>query len=97
MLIWKPPAVLIIGANLVGFGALMFVFSTLLEVIKPGNGAGAVFFCAVGIGTIITDMLYRKRQELSLGSLETSTVFFVIPTWVAGIVLFFMGLSILAR
>ena len=53
--------------------------------------------CAVGIGSCASDVLYRKRQELSLGNLETSTLFFVVPTWVAGIVLFFLGLSILAR
>lgn len=96
MVIWKSPALMILGINFGAFLALGFLFVTMLGVLEPGDTAGGVFTCAMGLGIAASDILWRRSNELPLGSLEASTLFFVIPTWVAGVACFVYGLTLFA-
>ena len=93
MLIWRPPALMIIGINMGVFGLLLFLFVTMMELIQPGPTAGGVYFLLTGAGIVGSDIWYRRGQELPMFSLETSTLFFVVPTWVAGGGLFIYGFT----
>ena len=93
MLIWKPPALMILGANFGVFLGLGFLLVTALGLIEPGDAAGGAFFCLMGLGIAASDIVWRRSQELSLGNLEASTLFFVIPTWIAGVASFLYGLT----
>ena len=88
MLFWTPPAFLIIFGNL---GVLLFGLGFLLvnvfEVMPVGDATGAVFVRLAGLGIAITDVAYRRAKNLSVMSLQASTIFFVIPSWVVGLVL----------
>ncbi len=88
MFIWKPPAVLIIFGNLsVLFFGLGFLLVNMLEVMPVGDATGVVLVRLAGLGIAITDVAYQRAQNLSVVSLEASTTFFVIPSWVVGLVL----------
>ncbi len=88
MLVWKPPAVVIIFGN---FGVLVlglgFLLVNVLEVMPVGDSTAVLLVRLAGLGIAITDVAYRRAQNLSVMSLEASTIFFVIPSWVVGLVL----------
>jgi len=95
---WKPPAALILGANLVMlfFGG-GFLFVNVLNVLPPGDMAAGLFVALAGIGVLLTDGVYRLRNRLSPFSLERSTVLGIFPTWTTAFGLFGLAVYLLAR
>ncbi len=95
MIIWRPPAFLILsitfGVFFLGLGAVVV---NLLGILPPGDQAGAVMSLAWGVSIILADIGYRKYMELTLFDVSQSTVFFVIPTWVVGIPVIIWGQSL---
>lgn len=92
MVIWKPPALLIIlGSFVLLFLGGGFLLVNALEIIPPGNRAGAVASWLWGVGIIVSDLWYRRSQAMPLLDPAASTVFFVIPTWAVGIVPILIG------
>ena len=59
----------------------------LLEVMPVGDATGVPLVRLAGLGIAISDVAYRRAQSLSVMSLEASTIFFVIPSWLVGLVL----------
>ena len=95
MVIWKPPAFLIVASTFVvfflGLGAVVV---NLLGILPPGDQAGSVMSLAWGISIILADVAYRRYAELSLFDMSQSTMFFVVPTWVVGIPVIIWGQSL---
>ena len=95
MVIWKPPAFLIVaGTFVVFFLGLGAVVVNLLGILPPGDQAGAFMSLAWGISIILADVAYRRYTELTLFDMSQSTVFFVVPTWVVGIPVIIWGQSL---
>ena len=95
---WKPPAALILGANLVVlfFGG-GFLFVNVLNVLPPGDTTAGLFIALAGIGILLTDGVYRLRIQISPFSLERSTVLGIFPTWTTAFGLFGLAIYLLAR
>ena len=98
MFVYKPPAALIIFGNMVVlfFGA-GFLLVNVLEVLPPGNQAGAAMTALWAVGTIISDVLYRGAKQRALFDLEESTIFWVVPSWAAGVGLLFFAAVLYGR
>lgn len=98
MLIWRPPAFLIIfGSFAVLFLGGGFLLVNALGVMPPGDQSGAVASWLWGVGIVLADVWYRRSQGMSLFDLAASTVFFVIPTWVVGIVVILFGTQLWSK
>jgi len=84
---WRPPAMMIIGLNIVG-GALVVGYIVLHSIFGIeeviANSIGFILGC---IGIIITDILYRRKNKRRLDDVGVSSVFWLFPTWVVGIIL----------
>ncbi len=86
MLVWKPPGLFIVGANmalfLVGGG---FFGVHALEILPAEDSTMMALMRLTGVGIILSDIWFRRDQDLPFFSLEASTFFFVIPTWAIGV------------
>lgn len=83
MLIWKSPAAIICILGFIPFLAL----TTLLDA-----ETASWHFALTGGLIFGIDLYYRKRMaEVELFDLETSTLFFVIPTWAFGLLVVAFG------
>ena len=92
MLVWKPPAFLIVGANMLALlvgGGLFGIH--VLEALPAEDSTMMALVRLTGVGIVISDLWYRRDQQIPFFSLEASTFFFVIPTWAVGI--FFLLVS----
>ena len=86
MLVWKPPAFFIVGANMLLFlvgGGLFGVH--VLEALPAEDSTMMALMRLTGVGIVISDIWYRRDQQIPFFSLEASRLFFVIPTWAVGI------------
>lgn len=90
IIIWKGPAMLItISAIIVsllisvGVGEL-FSFSS--------EAGGLTMLILLGVSMAVIDIIYRKKNVMDLFDLGASTVFFIIPTWLAGSIVFLLGM-----
>jgi len=92
MLVWKPPAFLIVGANMLAFlvgGGLFGIH--VLEALPAEDSTMMALVRVTGVGIVISDIWYRRDQQIPFFGLEASTFVFVIPTWTVGI--FFLLVS----
>ena len=98
MFVYKPPAALIILGNMVVlFFGVGFLLVNVLDILAPGNRAGGVMTALWALGTIITDVLYRRSQKRALFDLQVSTIFCVVPSWLVGVGLLFFAAVLHAR
>lgn len=95
---YEPPAALIIFGNMVVlfFGA-GFLVVNVLELLPPGDAAAGVMVALWAVGTIATDVWYRRSSGRSLLDLERSTVYGIVPSWLAGVALLFLSAWLLGR
>lgn len=89
----RPPSVLIIGGCFLGIffgGGLLLVAE--MKVLPEGYRSLALLAWATGFAIVGLDVWFRRSNGISLFSLKASTIFYVIPTWVVGVVFLVAGL-----
>lgn len=91
MIIWKPPAFLIMAISLVISLLVGYVCKTVLEWVTTEDSARALLFIIWGITAVAGDLQWRRDNSLELFDLSASTLFFVLPTWLVGSALLIGG------
>jgi len=95
---YRPPAVLIILGNLVVlFFGVGFLVVNVFELLPPGDTAAGLMVALWAVGTIVSDLAYRRSTGRELLDLETSTVYGFIPSWAEGTGLLFFSAYLLSR
>jgi Ca2+/Na+ antiporter len=100
LIIWKRPSL-----DIIGWSIILNLLWTLVPFFIVGNivddkdtrdelfGAiGITYVIIVGLSIIVADIRHRRRRSIGLFSLESSTMFFLIPTWLIGAAVLGFGL-----
>lgn len=85
MIIYRGPAEIIIVCSVIAGFALGFLVEWLFGMDTDTDALVLIAGCSAGIFAIVGDFIYRKNNMLGLFSLRASTVFFIFPTWVVGV------------
>ncbi len=89
-LILKPPAATIFVLNALVFNVVVAAGILTHLVGIPEILAQGVGLLLTGAGVLISDLVYRRLNDLRLFDLSASAVIFFMPTWLAGLL---VGLS----
>ena len=83
MLVWNGPALLL---------TILAAIPAIIGCGLLGMEFGPGWMLVTGLGMAVLDAGFRSSTELGMFSLEASTFFFILPTWVAGALLALGGL-----
>lgn len=85
----------ILFANFILSILLGHVVLDAVGVLPDGDAGGMAVMRVFGLGVVLCDLGYRRSRGLTVWSLDASTFFWILPTWVFGLFCLTVGPQLL--